>query len=169
MNCLHLQKYSSFSLQLDSVQPTYILRTSQLWRRASVKARTHFSCAEHTQRAMETSVDQWLGHWLLVQRVRGSISRSLSTSEINFSEIYVQRSWFTDNKLVLGLDSFPTHAFRFKCVISWKKHVCVLCTQTLQAINPFRVGKWAPAISRGRNSLTVMEWLCDAGATVFEM
>ena len=42
---------------------------------------------------------QWLGHWLLVQRIRGLIPRSPACLEINFSDLY---GWFIGNELVLG-------------------------------------------------------------------
>ena len=48
---------------------------------------------------------QWLGHWPLVQRDRGSIPDRPARSEINFSGLYVRR-WFTGIQLVLGLTTW---------------------------------------------------------------
>ena len=51
--------------------------------------------------AIEAWAVQWLGHWPLVQMVRGSIPDRPARSEINFSGLYVRRSWLNGTELVL--------------------------------------------------------------------
>ena len=94
---------------------------------------------EGPPRNREATVAQWLGHRLLVRRVRDSIPRSSACSEINFSCLYVRRRWFVGIELVSGsitwahflldwvgrapvnLGSFPSHAFEFNYLITLGK------------------------------------------------
>ena len=47
------------------------------------------------------------------------------------------------------LDSFPSSAFGFNCIITLGKGRCIQSALAHQAIHPFRVGKLVPAISQG--------------------
>ena len=49
------------------------------------------------------SVAKWLGHWLMVQRVRGRFPDHPECSEINFSGLSIRCGWFIRIEVVLNL------------------------------------------------------------------
>ena len=87
--------------------------------KAGTYRRVHTAFVHHY---LEAWVVQWSGHWPLVQRVRVRFPDHPARSEVNYSGLYVQRSWFTGIKFVVGnLGSFPYGAFEFSCVITVSK------------------------------------------------
>ena len=102
-----------------------------IWRKSSSISNRSCVVIEWVVDFIGASVAQWLGHWLLVLRVRVSIPRSPITFRYLFlgplritQSVHLHRAGLEP----INVGSFPTRTFGFNCVItSGKGYVCTSC------------------------------------------